>query len=295
MKQDQVSSTAFTVMQGILYIAQSSPFSHLVKDEVSEVGKQLLMDSEDGRNRLKQLTSPILPLTVKIKEFLLLPGITLHYVLRKSYIEDKTIEAIQKGAKQIVNLGAGFDTLAWRFCQQHKTVNFIEIDHPATSKYKQQALQKGAADLDNMHFLSVDFSQQNLYQALNECEQFDTSLPTLYICEGVLMYLSKQDIDLLFTSISKLTGANSQLLFTAIEPQHSPKNNVRNLLYLYLKAVNEPICWTQDSAQLEEFVNAQNCSLEAYADTGELRRRYLKEDKIPTLHWGEYLVSVRFN
>jgi len=295
MKQDQVSSTAFTVMQGILYIAQSSPFSYLVKDEVAEVGKQLLMDSEDGQKRLQQLKSPILPLTVKIKEFLMLPGITLHYILRKSYIEDKALEAIANGAKQIVNLGAGFDTLAWRFCQQHADVNFVEIDHPATSKYKKQALQKDADDLTNMHFLSVDFSQQNLYQALSEFEHFDQTKPTLYICEGVLMYLSKEDINILFDSIHNLTGSHSQLVFTAIEPQHSPKNNIRNLLYFYLKTVNEPICWTQDSTELEAFVKSQNCRLEAYADTAELRNRYIKEEKTPTLHWGEYLVSVRFD
>lgn len=295
MKQDQVSSTAFTVMQGILYIAQSSPFSYLVKDDVAEIGKQLLMDSEDGRKRLQQLKSPMLPLTVKIKEFLMLPGITLHYILRKSYIEDKAIEAISNGVQQIVNLGAGFDTLAWRFCQQYNDVNFIEIDHPATSKYKKNALEKDAGELTNMHFLSVDFSQQNLYQALSACDNFDENKPTLYICEGVLMYLSKQDIDVLFESIQKLTGSHSQLLFTAIEPQHSAKNNVRDLLYFYLKMVNEPICWTQDSNELAEFVASQNCTLEAYADTAELRQRYIKEQKTPTLHWGEYLVSVKFN
>lgn len=295
MKQDQVSSTAFTVMQGILYIAQSSPFSYLVKNEVAEVGKQLLIDSEDGRKRLQQLESPMLPLTVKIKEFLMLPGITLHYILRKNYIEDKAIEAIANGAQQIVNLGAGFDTLAWRFCQQYSDVNFIEIDHPATSEYKKTALQKDANALSNMHFLSVDFSQQNLYQALSECEHFDQNKPTFYICEGVLMYLSKQDIDTLFESIHQLTGSHSQLVFTAIEPQHSAKNNIRDLLYFYLKMVNEPICWTQDSNEIAEFAASQNCSVEAYADTAELRQRYIAEQETPTMHWGEYLVSVTFN
>lgn len=295
MKQDQVSSTAFTVMQGILYIAKSSPFSYLVKDEVAEVGKQLLMDSEDGRKRLQQLESPILPLTVKIKEFLMLPGITLHYILRKNYIEDKAIEAIANGTRQIVNLGAGFDTLAWRFCQQYSDVNFIEIDHPATSEYKKTALQKDASGLTNMHFLSVDFSQQNLYQALSECEHFDQNKPTLYICEGVLMYLSKQDIDTLFESIHQLTGSHSQLVFTAIEPQHSAKNNIRDLLYFYLKMVNEPICWTQDSNEITKFAASQNCSVEAYADTAELRQRYITEQETPRMHWGEYLVSVKFN
>lgn len=295
MKQSQVSSTAFTVMQGILYIAQSSPFSYLVKDEVVDVGRQLLMDSEDGQKKLEQLKSPLLPLTVKIREYLILPGITLHYVLRKSYIEDKALEAIAQGATQVVNLGAGFDTLAWRFCHKYQDVNFIEIDHPATSKYKKKALQKDAADLANMHFLSVDFSQQNLYQALTEFAHFDPSRPTLYICEGVLMYLSAQDIDTLFDSISKLTGSHSQLVFTAVEPKHSSKNNTRNLLYLYLKAVNEPICSVLDSTELDEFVARQNCTLDAYADTAELKRRYIGDKKTPTLHWGEYLVSVKFN
>jgi len=295
MKEDQVSSTAFTVMQGILYVAQSTPFSYLVHDDVVNVGRQLLSDSEDGQKRLKQLTSPLLSLNVKIKEFLMLPGITLHYILRKNYIEDTAREAIKNGAKQVVNLGAGFDTLAWRFCQQFDDVNFIEIDHPATSKYKKNALQKDAEELENMHFLSVDFSEQNLQQALSQYDKFDPTLPTLYICEGVLMYLSQEDIKTLFNSIEQLTGSGSQLVFTAIEPQHSPKNNIRNLLYFYLKTVNEPICWVQDSNELSDFVEGHNCTLEAYADTDELRKRYIQKAKTPTLHWGEYLALVKFN
>lgn len=295
MKQKQVSSTAFTVMQGILYIAQSSPFSYLVKDEVVDIGRQLLMDSADGQKKLVQLRSPLLPLTVKIREFLMLPGITLHYVLRKNYIEDKTLEAIAQGTKQVVNLGAGFDTLAWRLCQQYQDVNFIEIDHPATSQYKKKALQKDAEYLDNMHFLSVDFSQQNLYQALSEFPHFDPEKPTLYICEGVMMYLSTKDIHLVFDSIAKLTGNQSQLVFTAVEPKYSNKNNTRNLLYWYLKAVNEPIRFVLDSTGLDVFVKKQNCTLDAYADTDELKLRYLGNQKTPTLHRGEYLVSVKFN
>src|SRR5690606_8942097 len=47
-------------------------------------------------------------------ERLSLPGIFLHYLVRKRRIASLTAEAIQGGCRQLVVLGAGLDTLAWR-------------------------------------------------------------------------------------------------------------------------------------------------------------------------------------
>ena len=48
------------------------------------------------------------------------------------------VKSIDEGAKQVVILGAGFDTLAWRLSEKFESIRFIEVDHPATSKEKKR-------------------------------------------------------------------------------------------------------------------------------------------------------------
>ncbi len=297
MKENQASSTAFMVLQGLLYIAQSTEHAGLVADDIVTIGKQILEASKEGKKRLRQLHNPLLPWVVGLKEYLFLPGITLHYVLRKNYIEDMTRQAIADGVTQVINLGAGFDTLAWRLKDRHPQVNFIEIDHPDTNRLKTLALAvpgTPTTELVNMHFLSVDFTEQNLDSALREFSYFDSDRPTLFICEGVLMYLEIAAISELFNAINQLTGEGSLLLFTSVEPQGSKANNTRALLYRYLDFIGEPIKWSLDSEKLPAFLHQQHCHLQARADTHELKRRYLKSDTTTTLHHGEYLVMARF-
>ncbi|MEY8198171.1 MAG: class I SAM-dependent methyltransferase [Colwellia sp.] len=295
MKDDQASSTAFTVLQGILYVAKSSPYNYLVDDEVVKVGRQILNASEEGRKRLKQLQSPWTLMSIKLKELLILPGITLHYILRKRYVEAVTRQALSDGVTQIVMLGAGFDTLSWRLHQKHSDVNFIEIDHPATQKVKVEALDKGDDKGSNMHFLSVDFSSQDLQSRLGEFAGFEPHRPTLFICEGVLMYLSEQDVDLLFKSIKHLSGSGTQFLYSTLEPKQNKKNTIPGLLYHHLKFIGEPINWDIDSEVMESYLQKQQCELKSMAGRDELIKFFIKDDIKVRLHSGEYFTHTQFS
>ena len=294
MKENQASSTAFSVLQGILYIAQSTPYAFLVSDEMASIGNKIMSASEEGQKRIQQIQSPWFLVALKIKEYLLLPGITLHYVLRKRYIEDKTRQVIADGVTQVVNLGAGFDTLAWQLHEKNPQVNFIEIDHPDTSLLKTQALVGRSPDLANMHFLSVDFNHQNLEEALNGFSKFEAQRPTLFICEGVMMYLEASEIDLIYESIAKLTGTGTLLLFTGVEPQGSKRSNVPGLLFTYLKLIGEPIKSAIDSEIIPEILSRYTCELQSIAATDDLRKSYIKGESTGRFHYGEYLVLTKF-
>jgi O-methyltransferase involved in polyketide biosynthesis len=52
---------------------------------------------------------------------------------RKAFCERQVREGIGAGAAQILVLGAGYDTLGWWLAPEFKSVNFFEIDHPATA------------------------------------------------------------------------------------------------------------------------------------------------------------------
>lgn len=293
MKDDQASSTAYTVLQGILHVNNTSPYRDLVDPEVVNVGQRILQGSKEGQRRLAQLESWIFQKTISFRERLLLPGISLHYVLRKRHVEAITRTAIDNGVTQVIMLGAGFDTLPWRLHLNNAQVNFIEIDHPATQAEKAKALEQGRQD--NLHFLSVDFAKQDLKTALTEFEHFDGSRKTLFICEGVMMYLSLKDVDILFDSIRELCGSNSEFVFSTLEPRKSPKNTVPGILYWHLKTINEPIVWDIDSAKMPAFIAERRCQLQSIAGRDEMVDNQLNGNLSTAIHQGEYFVHCVFD
>ncbi len=294
MKENQVSMTAFTVLQGFLYVAKRTRFAPLVSQEQVDFAELILRQSAEGNKRLKQVDKPFIKWSVKLREALLLPGITLHYVLRKKYIEDATEAAIANGVTQVVNLGAGFDGLACHLSKRHPGVTFIEVDHPQTHKMKARALESQMDERSNFHFLSVDFTKQELHAALGECAQFDPDRKTLFISEGVLMYLSQHDIGKMFDTLRRVSVVESQVVFTCLEPKQSARNNMRSLLFAYLKAIGEPIKWMLPREEVAGFLAEHGCELVSYADTAELKRKYILQPTRHTFHWGEYLVTGRF-
>ncbi len=290
MKEDKVSSTALTVLQGILYTANRKKFSHLVTDDMKEACKKILKSSKEGQKRLKQLDNKVFNLSVPIIEKLMIPGITLHYVLRKKYIEEFVREAIKRGFNQIINLGAGFDTLAYRLSQEFNSVDFIEIDHPATQVHKEEALIK--TKIDNLHILSVDFSKQNLEDELKKFKNFDSDKKTIFISEGVLMYLNEDSVRDLFNSLKKLTNSDMEFIFTFIEPMSENRDSYGMLLNLYLKIKKEHLFWNIKKGKIANFLKSLDYEQKFLIDTDSFKEMYLPDIQA-TLHRGEAIVVAK--
>lgn len=288
MKDDQASSTAYTVLQGILLSASKPAYQSLIPVEMQQACRKILSASEEGEKRLAQLESRFYKAFAPVMESALMPGITLHYVLRKRYIRDAVEAAIQDGFTQVVNLGAGFDTLAWQLHAQHPEVNFIELDHPATNAQKAKALFELSPE--NLHLLAVDFSETDAKQALEAFDGFDPNRRTFFICEGVLMYLDLPDVERLFSGLKQLTGGGTRFVFTCVVPMASADNNCGWLLRLYLKVKGEPLNWMIEQRDLPAFLQQQGYQLDDLAGTEQLRQRYLDNISHGVLHQGEFLV-----
>lgn len=292
MQQDNASSTAYTVLQGLLYTSTRPEYASLVDEETRQTGRLILSSTEEGNRRLKQLDGFISRLLLRLMEGLVLPGITLHYALRKRFIETKTIEAIESGATQVVSLGAGFDTLAWRLHTRYPGVQFVEIDHPATSREKTEAFFKSGKEVNNLHLLALDLAEHDLGEVLKTNECFDAAKETLFICEGVLMYLNPNAVTTLFKTL-KSFNAQSHFLFTAIAPMDSRNNNASWLLKLYLKLKNEPLNWNLEPADTEKFLTEQGYELLDIADDVEMHLRFLETPATGKIHRGEFAIASK--
>ena len=94
------------------------------------------------------------------------PGARTSGIARTRLIDDWIGESIGQ-AEQVVLLGAGFDTRAWRLAALD-SVKVFEVDHPATAKVKRERLQAAGADLNRVTFVAVDFEIDDFEQRLRD-------------------------------------------------------------------------------------------------------------------------------
>jgi methyltransferase (TIGR00027 family) len=123
------------------------------------------------------------------------PGVGEFLMARERYIDDILQEFIEKGLQQLVILGAGYDSRAYRFDKLKEEVNVFEVDHPATQTKKIAKVRRIFGMLPKyVTFVPVDFNKQTLDERLPE-SGYEARLKTLFIWQGVTMYLSNEAVD----------------------------------------------------------------------------------------------------
>ncbi len=116
-------------------------------------------------------------------------GVTWLMLVRTRCIDEWMVRAIDQGARQLVILGAGFDTRAHRFREILKDVIVYEIDHPATQELKRRRVEAAlGSSAANVIYAPVDFTRDSLDGALRRAG-FDPSRQTYFIAEGLSMYV----------------------------------------------------------------------------------------------------------
>jgi methyltransferase (TIGR00027 family) len=135
-------------------------------------------------------------------------------VIARTWLVDGWLsEAAAAGIEQLVLLGAGFDTRAWRLpFLAH--IRVFEVDHPATSAAKQERLAKLQSDLRHVRFVPVDFNRGAAAEPLAQAG-FDPSRRALVLWDGVTNYLQSEAVDATMRWVGSL-ARGGRLIFTYI-------------------------------------------------------------------------------
>jgi methyltransferase (TIGR00027 family) len=130
--------------------------------------------------------------------------------LRTAAIDTAVRTAIAGGATQLVILGAGYDGRAWRMPELGR-VSVFEVDHPATQGDKRTRLSDMRPVTDVVHFVAIDFERESLGAALERAGH-DSSAPTCWIWEGVVMYLTRDAMRATLTDLAGRSAPGSTLI-----------------------------------------------------------------------------------
>jgi methyltransferase (TIGR00027 family) len=142
-----------------------------------------------------------------------LRALRAHVVSRSRYAEDRLAEATRRGIRQVVILGAGFDTFAYRQPEWARQLRIFEADHLGTQQMKRERLAAGGIEIPpNLEFVSIDFESVSLRDGLKG-SRLDFSQPTLFSCLGVLVYLSQEAVHTIFRRVTSFPET-SEIVFT---------------------------------------------------------------------------------
>jgi methyltransferase (TIGR00027 family) len=108
---------------------------------------------------------------------------------RSAVAEPIVEEACAGGIAQLVILGAGYDSFAWRRPDLLDRLTVFEIDHPATQARKRAVTAELAPGEPPVRFVPVDFERDRLEDALAGAG-WQPGEPTFFTWQGVTMYLT---------------------------------------------------------------------------------------------------------
>ena len=146
---------------------------------------------------------------------------------RSRIAEDALSEAVERGVRQIVILGAGLDTYALRNPHSAREIRIHEVDHPATQAWKRQRLAEAQIALPPwLLFVPVDFERDDVGEKL-AAAGFEQNSPAFFTWLGVVPYLTQDAIGRTLDYISSIQ--NSEVVFDYMEPPEAFSEELRQL------------------------------------------------------------------
>lgn len=198
-------------------------------------------------------------------------------VCRTKYIDDILKKAVDEGISQVVILGTGFDTRAYRISSNNQIMIF-EADLSIILDRKESIIKNYLGVLpENIVFTPIDFNCQKLDEIL-EAKGLNLSKPVLFIWEGVTQYITEDAIDNTLKFISK-SSSGSRLVFTYVLKRFidgtSDMVGVESLLTTF-KSEEQPFYFGLNPSELGEFLSKYNLSLIEDVGGSYYQENYLK-------------------
>ena len=139
-------------------------------------------------------------------------ALRLWIVARTVFLDELVLGACAEGTRQVVLLGAGFDTRAFRLPWPPE-VRCFELDTPDVLASKEQVLTAQHA-VPGCARITVPGDLRDDWPAALREAGLRLDEPTAWVAEGLLVYLSPNDVDQLLDRVTSLSAPGSRLGLT---------------------------------------------------------------------------------
>jgi methyltransferase (TIGR00027 family) len=205
------------------------------------------------------------------------PGSYCFTIARTRHFDEALLAACRSGVQQVVLLGAGYDSRAFRFKDALAGVTIFEVDHPGTQARKQRILQASFGKLPaNLHYAPVDFTRDSLEAALLR-NGFARNRRTLFLWEGVSYYLPERAVQNVLDFVASCAPGSSIMFDYAIRSfvDGNASTYGGEQVANWLKRIGEPFLFGLDPAETSAFLTARKMRVLSDLGPEELEKRYL--------------------
>jgi methyltransferase (TIGR00027 family) len=204
--------------------------------------------------------------------------IFLHVLTRTRAIDDAVRDALKGGATQVVILGAGYDSRAYRMQDQMKKATVFEVDLPATQELKKLRLQETLGSMpQNVKFVPIDFTTEDLAAVLRRAG-YRSARKTVFVWEGVSYYLPESGVNATLRFVANNSAPGSTIVFDYESERVASGNHDDNQLkdsMARLARWGEPHIFGVPDGKIRTFVEHQGLTLAADLGPQQLTRLYL--------------------
>lgn len=235
MKQGRISQTALKVALGLITLSVKDDWSQRLPPDLVEITERLLLASGSPGYGPGLMRMSKQRWMIRVYQFQdrMMPGQWEGFGHRKVFMNQQVEAAIEQGARQVLVLGAGFDTLCLRLAPKYPQVRFVEIDHPSTSVAKARGIEK-VGQPENMIQIAADLGERSLPKVLSEDGHWDASQRSVIVAEGLFQYLTDEEVRGLLTDAAACTSPGSRIAFSHAIPGD------RKLLSALVRLISEP-------------------------------------------------------
>jgi methyltransferase (TIGR00027 family) len=215
-------------------------------------------------------------------------------VARTRLIDEAIVVALPK-VQQVLILGAGFDSRAYRLAQL-RDVAVFEVDHPATQAAKRGILRRGSVRIPaNVRFVPVEFGADNPATEL-AAGGFASGAATLVLWEGVTNYLDAASVDATFCFLASAIAPGSPVLFTYVDRAMLDGPEAFEGATTTLRAVRrvgEPLTFGLNPEQVPGYLRDRGLELESDTVVRDAAERFYPAGACPSAPAYYHVVQSR--
>jgi len=195
---------------------------------------------------------------------------------RTRHIDESVRESLKLGGTQLVILGAGLDSRAYRFRNELGAGRAFEVDFPPTQEYKKTRIRGVLGSLPrHVTYVPIDFTKQDLRTVLDRAG-YDEGRKTTFVWEGVSFYIPEDAVDATLRFVATHSAPGSRIVFDYMLESNvkNPSGSAADLLKR-LAALKEPMIFGIPDEDREGFITRRGLTIASDVGINDLRARSL--------------------
>jgi methyltransferase (TIGR00027 family) len=201
------------------------------------------------------------------------PALVTTHLLRTRHIDLALQNALSDATRQVVILGAGYDSRAYRFRDKLANIPVFEVDRPATQEYKKLRVKEALGDdlYQSVHWVAVNFEDDDLLTKLRS-SGYSEGLRTFFVWEGATYYLPESGVRNILHFVRVHSAPGSTIAFDYMDENNPGINNPAD----FHARVGEPLLFGFPKGSTGALVRSEGLEVISDLSYDQLYDRYAR-------------------